>query len=370
MGTPKWQKTQVVSISVSFRILTSVRCACCADSGESKSSSAAAAPVAPASDSGSFAAAPSNTSKQTTKRKRTKSSDAADAKIGTQGDKYERGTKFQAEWFSTFEWLDEDACRELKAFVCKDCTAANQPNCAFNRLSGGAYKDNVRRDKLQPHEDSVAHKAAKRQLDAMKTQAQTKVDSVPLLDTEKAELIKKAKMLMWMSAEEIAHAKFPTMCALHEGLEAMAVRETLAALKAAGVEIKESAEKAVLRSTEKAKPNLVSDYFVRQMLEAIATIIQNRILENVKKSPAVGVMVDDSTDDANIKQLSVVVRYAFKGEVRVAFLGLIAIPEGGAETVYTETAKLLADKGITVQQLLSFGSDGASAMTGTCFVSV
>jgi hypothetical protein len=295
------------------------------------------------------------------KRKRTDSADAAssdapdtDSQRASKEGKYERGKAFQPEWFKAFPWLDEDASKGLNAFVCKFCTATNQANCAFNKSQGGAYKDNLRRDKLKLHEESVAHLRAQREVESMKRKSQTQVDSTPLLEAEKAELIKRAKMLMWLSAEEIAHAKFPSLCAHHDDLVDTAVRE---ALKAAGVEVP-------AKPPRPRNAQFVSDYFARQMIQSLATVIENRHLELIKQSPAVSVLIDDSTDEGNIKQLSVVIRYVNKGESRVAFLGLIDIPDGGAETVYTQTAKLLADKGISIEHLFSFGSDGASPMTG------
>ena len=57
------------------------------------------------------------------------------------------------------------------------------------------------------------------------------------------------------------------------------------------------------------------------------------------------------------------------GKAKVAFLALVDIPDGGAETLFSAVGKVLADKGIQEGQLLGFGSDGASPMTGRspCF---
>lgn len=187
------------------------------------------------------------------------------------------------------------------------------------------------------------------------TNTQQTMDTLPPLpDGDRAEIKRRAKMLLWLSAEEIAHAKFPSLCALYDDLLDDALDET----KEKGKEKKE-------RSPRPRNATYTSDFFARQMLESLATVLENRHIEHVRKSPAVAVIVDDSTDDANIKQLSVVVRYLLHGAPRLAFLGLIDIPEGGAETVFSETAKLLTSKGITVGQVLAFGSDGASPMTGT-----
>ena len=100
------------------------------------------------------------------------------------------------------------------------------------------------------------------------------------------------------------------------------------------------------------------------MLESLAYATEQNHIGHVRASPAVSVIVDESTDNANVKQLCVIVRYVRDGRPRIAFLGFVDIPDGGAETVYTEVAKLVTEKAITPEQLLGFGSDGASAMTG------
>lgn len=291
------------------------------------------------------------------KRKRADSSACDDAQTDKAG-KYERGKEFQDEWFLTFKWLDKDACVELNAFVCTPCTLTNQPNCSFNKNSGGAYKDNLRRDKLKPHQDSPTHSRAVNELRERQTQTQPQIDTLPPLpDTDKEEIIRRAKMLMWLSAEEIAHSKFSSMCALYDGLLNDGVKSAVRSLTP-GLQVLE-------KSPMPRNAKYTSHFFARQMLESISTVVENQHIDYVRRSPAVGVIVDDSTDDANIKQLSVVVRYVVDGVARLAFLGMIDIPEGGAETVYNETAKLVTSKGITVDQILAFASDGASAMTGT-----
>lgn len=252
-------------------------------------------------------------------------------------DKWERGKEFQADWFKAFPWLDEEKSKEKNAFVCKPCTITKQ-DCSFNLSQGGAYKNNLRRDKLGEHAATATHKRA--ELEIAKQKTQPTMDIAPLTPAQRESVLKRAKLLLWLATEEVAHAKFGSLCALVEDI----------GVKFPGLDA--------------SNAKYTSAAFTRQMLESLAWVVENKFIQHVQKSPAVSVIVDDSTDEANIKQLCVMVRYLHAGESHIAFLGLVDIPDGGAESVYNAASKLITDKGITPQQLVGFGSDGASPMTG------
>ena len=57
------------------------------------------------------------------------------------------------------------------------------------------------------------------------------------------------------------------------------------------------------------------------------------ILSKVRASPALGILCDESTDVANLKQLVVFIRFLVKGTSQTCFLKMIDLVDGRADTI-------------------------------------
>jgi hypothetical protein len=311
-----------------------------ADDEQDQAQAAAAAPAAAPARKGTKRKTSSDAKSDD---KDSESKDRKDKDKENERSKYVRGQKFQDSWFRDYPWLDKEKSSRLNAFVCAICTTDKQSN-SFNESKGGAYKDNVRADKLALHEKSAGHiDAEKRVRKATSTNSELKSQPTlvqQLTSPEKAAIGVCARTLLWLATEEVAHSKYESLRNLLSD-----VGVNFGALAAGNA-------------------SYTSDFFARQMLESLAWVTEQQHIEHIRSSPAVSVIIDESTDNANVKELCAYGRYTHKGEAKVAFLGIVDIPEGGAETVYKAVAKLLVDKSITNEQLLGFGSDGASPMTG------
>lgn len=89
------------------------------------------------------------------------------------------------------------------------------------------------------------------------------------------------------------------------------------------------------------------------------------LCENMKKQ-CFSLCIDESTDVANAKLLSIVVRTKLNNKISDMFLSLIKIEQANAESIYAVIQKLFVDNGINYKNnLIGLAADGASVMTGT-----
>lgn len=54
------------------------------------------------------------------------------------------------------------------------------------------------------------------------------------------------------------------------------------------------------------------------MLEILATVVEEPILQDIQSSVAIGIEVDESTDVSVTKQVDLHVRYEFRGKVCIS----------------------------------------------------
>ncbi|XP_070538588.1 E3 SUMO-protein ligase KIAA1586-like [Ptychodera flava] len=95
-------------------------------------------------------------------------------------------------------------------------------------------------------------------------------------------------------------------------------------------------------------------------------VIREEILEKVKQSNFVSLLIDETTDISIMKQLIIYSKYLLKsGESKVSFLGIEEVCDGRAETL-TECVKTFAERhGIVLNgRLCGLGRDGAAVMIG------
>ena len=88
-------------------------------------------------------------------------------------------------------------------------------------------------------------------------------------------------------------------------------------------------------------------------------------MERIQDSLFYGIGIDENTDVSLNKNLVVYTRYLAYWVPRTEFLGMIKVTDGKAETVQIATTSYLFDElGLDPKKMITFGSDGASVMTG------
>ncbi|KAK0134769.1 Zinc finger protein 862 [Merluccius polli] len=111
--------------------------------------------------------------------------------------------------------------------------------------------------------------------------------------------------------------------------------------------------------------NYRSHRIIDEMLEILAEVLEEPILNKIRSSRALSLEIDESTDVSVSKQLDIHIRYLDKeGHVFNQFLDLVSVNDGKANTIVTAVKEVLLKKGIPTEKLYGLGTDGAAVMTG------
>ena len=103
----------------------------------------------------------------------------------------------------------------------------------------------------------------------------------------------------------------------------------------------------------------------RQMLEILASVVRRDMLDVVDSAEFVGVLIDETLDVTSTEQMVVYYRLVGPtGKRQVMFAGIEPLPKGDAETIICGLLGRLSRDGVPLTKLMSFGSDGATVLTG------
>ena len=114
---------------------------------------------------------------------------------------------------------------------------------------------------------------------------------------------------------------------------------------------------------EKASP-YTGHTKVAEMQEALATVCRERILNRIKDSPFIGLMLDESLDIAVQKKLVLYCKTVHGGEAKVEFGANVEVVDGKAETIMHAVTTFLTNNDIDMNKTSGLGTDGANVMVG------
>lgn len=253
---------------------------------------------------------------------------------------------FDPKWNDEFPWViyvppDDD---HEPSMFCRICRKHNEASKRMVWLTVPCKL--LRKDKLREHERSRCHADAV-QAEAIAAAAK-RSGGIASCMTEQVSLKRQAvrgafKCMYWLAKEETAHhTKFSSLLQLAKSLGCSYLSE---------LEIGQQA-------------NYTSHRIIDEFLAVLSDCVERDLLSQVKASPAIGILCDESTDISNLKQLVVFVRFLVKGLSRTCFLKMVDLEDGRAETIEKALLDVLQQCKIPISEIFSFGSDGASVMTG------
>ena len=98
--------------------------------------------------------------------------------------------------------------------------------------------------------------------------------------------------------------------------------------------------------------------------EIISHLLDETLLEKLRLSPALGIMIDESTDLSLEKHLIVYVNYLENGKLRTSYLTLLKLVSADSNAVYSSLVGYLRACKIDMSKLFGFSSDSAAVMMG------
>ena len=231
-------------------------------------------------------------------------------------------------WYTMFDWIDFNY-EEGRVF-CKVCKKHGGRN-----VFAKAGSINVKVSAFQDHGKSEEHKnyvwvdqKGKKTMEKMVAASNKACDEAVL------SLFKAAYFL---GRETISYCKFPALC------------EMLVSVNA-NIPTK-------LYHDEKA---------CAEMLFCISKVLQKKILDRVRNSKFFGIMIDESTDVSVTGHIVVFACFVEEGLPVSVFLGLIHIEDGKKDSkeIFNALLGALKEWDLNLDNLVGFGSDGASTMVG------
>lgn len=107
---------------------------------------------------------------------------------------------------------------------------------------------------------------------------------------------------------------------------------------------------------------------VTEMECAITHVIEDQLFKNIKSSPYIGVMLDETCDISIDKKLVDYIRYIKSGKSQVAYVGNEKISDCTAEGIKTALTSFLRNKGLMtdddLSKVMGLRTDGALVMVG------
>ena len=203
-----------------------------------------------------------------------------------------------------------------------------------------------RYDKIKAHEQCASHKEAERDRAAKAASENSGGIQAALqeaMSQEQRAIIGAMKCMYFLTKNELPHTTtFSELLDLAINLGS----DYLRALRQAG------------------NAHYRSEQIMSEFVQCLCKCIQEDVISDMQQSDSIALMVDESTDISVLKQLVIYGRCVVDGELKSHFLGIKDLFNGTAETIETSLLQFLQDVGLSLSNVSSFGSDGASVMTG------
>ena len=109
-----------------------------------------------------------------------------------------------------------------------------------------------------------------------------------------------------------------------------------------------------------------SERFMQEAVSSLGEVISGCIFNEIRASQFFALMADETTDVAVIMEVIVYARFLSKQrKIKMAFIGMIGIPDGCAATIMGVLTKICDDDNLDLEhKMVAFGRDGASVMIG------
>ena len=104
---------------------------------------------------------------------------------------------------------------------------------------------------------------------------------------------------------------------------------------------------------------------ITELIEAISTYLECKVLDQVRKNHFFSVMADESCDVSSVEELSICSRSLNNGKPEEHFLKVIPLDRTDAETIAITIKAYLDENNLLATKIRAIGLDGAAAMSGT-----
>lgn len=272
-----------------------------------------------------------------------------------------KGRKFRSTWYTDYTWLEYSIVAD-KAF-CFPCRLFGSTGCydeTFISKGFQNWKKAVQR--FKEHEKTSSHlHALQRWHEGLKT----KESVVSKISTHHQEEVKNNRdylkilfqSLLYLGKQGIAfrgHREHEKSDNRGNYIELLKLRST---------------DNTLLKQKFLDRDkffNYVHHDVQNEMIEIMADLIRQYILDDVKKSKYLSVLLDETPDVSHHEQVTLVIRHVTEElEIKESFLGFYKTDFTDGDTLYKLLLSILAELGIDPTNVIAQCFDGAGNMSGT-----
>ena len=113
-----------------------------------------------------------------------------------------------------------------------------------------------------------------------------------------------------------------------------------------------------------SKLNYINAARCREFMMSLSAVVKSKVWADIVASGAISILIDESTDISQSENMIVYIVYMKGGEALVKYVGLIAVPNTDAESIFEAVVEFVTENGVEIGKVAGFCSDGASVMTG------
>lgn len=247
-----------------------------------------------------------------------------------------RKRQFVPSWSKEFTWLDLN--KDKNVMVCRFCNEFSQHADKESPFYLGT--STFRKSSIKTHAKSKAHAKCELAKRAKENPRSTPMaQTVAKMNKDNFEVLKKLfRTAYYVAKEEIALAKFPSLCKLQIGN---------------GINMNNT---------------YLNDHACRNFIGAMAHVHRLDTASQIEKSRFLSVLSDGSTDNSIIEQELVYVRFLCNGKPQTKMIKIVDVKHAHAVGILNAIDGAVKDVGITLEIWLSkvvcANFDGASVMMG------
>lgn len=284
--------------------------------------------------------------------------------------KTEQGNRkrgFNVAWYKDFKWLEYSISKDsVFCYACRHFSLPNAPNSVFKSESGFCNwkKALCRQGGFKDHSKSDHHRSAMFAWTQHKLTIAEKTTSMSaVMNKEREKQIAENRMYIKTIAEVL-------LLTAVQNVSQRGHRESegsnnpgnfLAILEA--IANHDPLIKKRLKGHHNAK--YTSKNIQNEILETLAEMVQQQIINEVKQSQVFSVIADETKDLQKKEQMSFVIRYFYNGAIYESFLDFVKADQLDAEGLSNLIIKCLEKHGLEYRSnLVGQGYDGAAVMSG------
>lgn len=108
----------------------------------------------------------------------------------------------------------------------------------------------------------------------------------------------------------------------------------------------------------------MSSTSVTDIIEAISRPIEEELLSSLRNAKYFALLADESTDEANREQFSIMCKWLHNNEVKEHYMGLIHVKKTDALSLLTAIEQFFMAKNVDLTKVRFLGFDGTNTMSG------